>query len=238
MRTYRATSGPFAERPYYTVEEVEKICSDELLKVGLLPQDPGPIRIDRFIEKKFKVDPKYENLPEGFLGCTKFGTKGVEEIIVSKSLAEENSKVAERRIDTTLAHEVGHGLLHAHLFAFGEQPRSLFGDSLDPIEPKILCRKNTIEGIRSRIRIDYGGRWWEYQANLAIGGLLLPRQLVMMVLEPFLVEKGQLGSKLLDSVRKEEATRELVEVFDVNPIVARIRIETIFPPEQDFQLTL
>lgn len=238
MRIYRAMSGPFSERPYYSVEEVEQICTDELLKVGLFPQGPEPIRIDRFIEKKFKVDPIYEDLPEGVLGCTKFGQKGVEEIIVSKSLAEENSKVSERRINTTLAHEVGHGLLHAHLFALGELPKSLFGDSLDPIEPKILCRKDTIEGIQDRKRINYGGQWWEYQANLAIGGLLLPRQLVMIILEPFLVEKGRLGRKILDSMRKEEATRELIEAFDVNSIVARIRIDTIFPPDQDFQLTL
>ena len=26
MRTYRTTSGPFAERPHYKVEEVEQIC--------------------------------------------------------------------------------------------------------------------------------------------------------------------------------------------------------------------
>jgi len=238
MRIYRTTSGPFSERPYYSVEEVEKICTDELLKVGLLPKSPGPIRIDRFIEKKFKVNHRYEDLPEGVLGCTKFGSKGVEEIVVLRSLAEERNKLSERRINTTLAHEAGHGLLHAHLFAFGEQPRSLFGDSLDPIETKILCRKDTIEGIQNRKRIDYGGRWWEYQANLAIGGLLLPRQLVMIILEQFLVEKGRLGSKVLDSVRKEEAMRKLVGVFDVNPSMARIRIETIFPPDQDFQLTL
>ena len=238
MRIYRAKSGPFSERPYYSVEEVEQICTDELLKINLLPLDPEPIRIDRFIEKRFKVDPKYEDLPLGLLGCTKFGPNGVEEIVVSKSLAEENRKVSERRISTTLAHEVGHGLLHAHLFAFGEQSRSLFGDSLDAIEPKILCRTDTIEGIQDRKRVNYGGKWWEYQANLAIGGLLLPRQLVMIIMEPFLVEKGQLGSKVLDSVHKEEATRELVEVFDVNPIVARIRISTIFPADKDFQLTL
>lgn len=237
MRTYRTTSGPFAERPHYSVEEVEQICSDELRKVGLFPSEPGPIRIDRFIEKRFKIDPKYEDLPEGILGCTKFGPKGVNEIIISRSLAEENSKVSERRINTTFAHEAGHGLLHAHLFVLG-QARSLLGDGLDPNEPKILCRKDNIEGIQTNKKINYGGRWWEYQANMAIGGLLLPRQLVKIMLEPFLMEKGRLGNKTLDPARKEKAIRELVEAFDVNPIVAKIRIDTIFSQNQEYQMAL
>ena len=168
MKTYRTTSGPFSERPYYQVEEVEQICADELRKVGLLPAKPEPIRIERFIEKRFNIVPKYEDLTEGLLGCAKFGPKGMQEIILSRLLAEEDSKVSERRINTTLAHEAGHGLLHGHLFALGQQPRSLFGDGLDPNEMKILCRSESILGIQNRKRIDYGGRWWEYQVG--IGG--------------------------------------------------------------------
>jgi len=238
MRTYRTTFGPFTERPYYELAEVEQICADELRKVGLFPQDPEPIRIDRFVEKRFKVVPKYEDLSKGLLGCTKFGPKGVKEIVVLRSLAEENSKVSDRRISTTLAHESGHGLLHAHLFAFEYEARSLFGDGLDPNELKILCRNDTVDGIQDHKRVDRPVPWWEYQANLAIGSLLLPRKLVMIALNPFLVEKGRLGTKIIDPDRKEKALRELVEVFDVNPIVARIRMDTIFPPSQESQLSL
>ncbi len=238
MKTYPTSSGPFPERPVYKIEEVELICEDELRKVGLFPSEPGPIRIERFIEKRLKIVPKYEDLPEGILGCTKFGPKGVQEIIISRRLTEENSRVAERRVNTTLAHEAGHGLLHAHLFVLGQPPKSLFGGCVDPNEPKILCRQDTIEGVQDRKKISYGGQWWEFQANLAIGGLLLPRRLVEIALEPFLVEKGQLGNKLLEPVRKEKALRELVEVFDVNPIVARIRIEGIFPRGQELQMAL
>lgn len=238
MKTYRTTTGPFTERPYYTLQEVEQICADELRKVGLSPQEPEPIRIDRFIEKRFKLVPKYEDLPKGLLGCTEFGPKGVQEIIIQRSLAEENSKVSERRINTTLAHESGHGLLHAHLFVFEREARSLFGDALDAKKPRILCRKDAIEGMQERKGVSRPVPWWEYQANLAIGGLLLPRQLVVIALEPFLVAKGRLGVKILDSDCKENAARKLVEVFDVNPIVARIRIDTIFPRGQENQLSL
>jgi len=238
MKTYRTSSGPFPERPFYELDDVEQICNDELRKVGLFPSEPGAIRIERFIEKKFKISPKYEGLPDDILGYTEFGPKGVQEIFVSRSLVERKDRVSERRVITTLAHEAGHGLLHAHLFALGHPPKSLFGDHIDCKELKILCRKDSVEGVSGNSQIKYGGRWWEYQANLAIGGLLLPRQLVKKVLEPFLIERERLGNMVLNPDRREEATRELVEVFDVNPIVARIRISLIFPLSQESQLSL
>ena len=228
----------FTERPYFSLEEIERTCADELLKVGLLPQEPGSIRIDRFIEKRFKIDPKFEDLPDGILGYTKFGAKGVQEIVISRTLNEENSKVSERRTTSTLAHECGHGLFHAYLFALGKPSKPLLNDGFDHNETKILCRKETVDGIQDRPRINCGRQWWEFQANMAIGGLLLPRKLVMGALRPFLVEKGQLGTKYLDPTRKESAARALVEVFDVNPIVAKIRIDAIFPPGQENQLAL
>jgi hypothetical protein len=138
MRTYRSQSGPFAEQPFYTLSDIESICVDELTKVDLFPTSPSPIRIDRFIEKRFLIQPTYTPLPPGLLGFTRFGNKGVAEIVITQSLDDEGTKPAERRVRTTLAHEGGHGLLHAHLFAFGTRPDSLFAGGLAPDVPKIL----------------------------------------------------------------------------------------------------
>ena len=112
MKTLRSKTGPFLERPYFPDGVIENTCADELRAVGLLPLSPEPIRIDRFIEKRFKVTPSYEELPEGVLGLTRFNQQGVSEVVVARALDEESSKVAERRIRTTLAHEGGHCLLH------------------------------------------------------------------------------------------------------------------------------
>jgi hypothetical protein len=236
MRTYRAKSGPFIEQPYYTPQEVEQICADELRSVDLFPTKPEPIRIERFIEKRFKITPTYEELPEGYLGYTKFGPNGVEGIGISKSLTDEGSKVSERRINSTLAHEAGHGLLHAHLFVIGQQPHLLFGEGVEPT--KILCRNDTIQGLQTYRQIGYNGCWWEYQANLAIGSLLLPKSLVMVSMEPFLIEEGIMGIYKLDCSRQEEAIKTLAQIFDVNPIVAKIRIEALLPNSRNKQLTL
>jgi len=139
MKTLRRITGPFAERPYYELEDIEGICTDELQGVNLYPSNPERIRIDRFLEKRFGITPQYEDLPESVLGYTKFGPKGVEVIVVARSLSEDRSKTAERRINSTLAHEAGHALLHSHLFVFDARPTSFFDDTyLD--KPQIICR--------------------------------------------------------------------------------------------------
>lgn len=76
----------------------------------------------------------------------------------------------------------------------------------------------------------YDGRWWEFQANRAIGGLLCPRLLVHEALKPFFVPTGLMGEASLDESRREEAVRVLAQLFDVNPIVAKIRFSEICPP--------
>ena len=67
------TSRPFGKkRPFYSSEQIEQVCSEELASVGLLPNVPGAIRIDRFIEKKFGITPEYEELPQRSFGLHSF----------------------------------------------------------------------------------------------------------------------------------------------------------------------
>ena len=226
MRTYRTNSGPFVERPFYPETDIEAICTDELSKLNLLPDQPQPIRIDRFIEKRF-VTPTYEDLGDGILGLTRFSKDGVSAVVVSSRLDAQGSKVSERRIRTTLGHEGGHGLLHTHLFVLATAKQSLFGDFSDPKKPKVLCRDT-----------QYSGQWWEVQANLATGSLLMPRRLVEAAIGPYLTAQGLLGFKTLKAGDKSRAERELAEVFDVNPVVARIRIDQLYPEVNTGQLTL
>jgi len=230
MKTFRTTKGPFAQRPYYKEHEIENICTDALRGVGLLPASPEPIRIDRFIEKRFSVVPSYEDLPEGVLGLTRFGTKGVQEVVVAAALDGDSSAAAERRVRTTLAHEGGHCLLHSHLFVLATAFQNLFGDFSEPDKPKVLCRDEPATS--------YSGQWWEFQANMAMGHLLMPRVLVEKALEEFLVPVGNLGARRLNSERHEMAIATLADTFDVNRIVARIRVDGLYPESKSGQLVL
>jgi hypothetical protein len=237
MKTFRAKAGPFTEQPFYETKEIETICMQELRKLNLYPADPSPIRIDRFIEKRFGVQPTYDDLPKGVLGFTRFGAKGVEQIVVAKALDDEGTKPAERRLRTTLAHEGGHGLLHAHLFVFGAKLDSLFGDGLASDSPKILCRDGAMSGVEgAKGKPPY--RWWEFQANQAMGALLLPKTLVQKALVPMLVPQGKLGVPGLPTDQRGPATRLLADIFDVNPVVGRIRLDGLYPQAADGQLTI
>lgn len=224
MRTYRSNTGPFSEQPFFKDFEVDQLCEDALRDQGFLPSSPEPVRIERFIEKRFMVHPAYEDLPPGVLGYTCFSEKGVASMHIARLLSEEGTRAAERRLNSTLAHEAGHGLMHAHLFAFQETNLQLFGGDPDVSRTQVLCRDGET-GSRSR----YDGRWWEIQANMAIGALLLPRQLVQTAVRPFMIEKAIVTGLVLDESKRDLAARELADIFDVNPAVSRIRLGKLYP---------
>lgn len=231
MKHLRTQGGPFAERPYYQLDEIDRMCAEELYQAELYPNEPRPIRIERFIEKRFRVTPEYQDLDPGVLGYTRFGANGVEAIIVSRALGQDESPVAQRRANTTLAHEAGHALLHGHLFALEWKP-SLFGEGVD--RSKILCRDEATEPSHQR---KASVRWWEFQANRAIGGFLMPRKLVVMSLAGIVEDRG-IGGHVLRADRRLEAERWLAEVFDVNIAAARIRLNDLYPRGNEPQLTL
>jgi hypothetical protein len=225
MRPVRSVQS--CKAPYFTVRQIDNLCCDELRAVGLLPSTAEPIRIDRFIEKRFNVSPEYEDMPDGVLGFTRFGKNGVKAVVISTVLDAEGGKVAARRIRTTIAHEGGHGLLHAHLFALEEVPLHLF-DQDSHSGDQILCRD--VHGDEKNPH-RYDGRWWEVQANRAMSGLLCPRPLVQEAMKAFLAPAGLLGVEILAENRREQAVRALADIFDVNPAVTRIRIGEMYPAQ-------
>src|SRR6516162_3273498 len=176
MRKVPTASGRFAFQLYFDdVGEIDEICLEALKTQSLLAPTPTPVRIERFVEKQFRTTVRYEDLGPDNLGCTIFNSSGaVEAILVSRSLEEQNTAPARRRVRSTVAHEAGHGLLHGSLFTDGNFT------GLGENQRRILCRS---EDILVESQKFYSGRWWEYQANQAIGSLLLPRSLVINFLD-------------------------------------------------------
>src|SRR5271165_4630479 len=121
MRKVPTPSGPYPFQLYFDdLGEIDEICLAALKRQSLLPSEPAPIRIERFVEKEFKTALRYEDLGPDNLGCTIFNSSGaVQAILVSRSLEEQNTTPARRRVRSTVAHEAGHGLLHGALFAAG-----------------------------------------------------------------------------------------------------------------------
>lgn len=230
MKLLRSEGGPFAQRPVYEIKEIDSMCLQALRESGFLPSAPAPIDIESFVSRHFSAPVIYRNLGEGILGCTRFDRRGrVVEVIIGDT--EEESDAYERRIRSTIAHEAGHGLMHAFLFLDDANHSQFFDGNVDRKECRILCRTNDIKPARQR----YNGKWWEWQANRAIGAFLLPLPLVRLSLAD-MVSKGEVtGVESLPADKHALATARLAETFEVNPIVAKIRIEELFP--QKSQLT-
>jgi hypothetical protein len=222
MRKVRTPSGPFGFQLYFDdLSEIDEICLEALKTQPLLPSAPAPIRIERFVEKQFRTALRYEDLGPDNLGCTIFNSSGaVEAILVSRSLEEQNTTPARRRVRSTVAHEAGHGLLHGSLFVGNNFPDR--GGN----QRRILCRS---EDILVDTQRSYRGRWWEFQANQAIGSLLLPRPIMNSFLDQSGTEGDPSGTRILTPAQRESLAKKAAVTFDVNPIVARIRLDSLFP---------
>jgi hypothetical protein len=222
-----AGGGPFAHVIYLKREEIDKMCEDALRVAKLLPNDPAPINIEGFIENHLGSRLDFAtDLGADVLGFTFFSPKGKPEVIgVSPSL-DEGTKVSERRIRATLAHEAGHGLIHPILFMEDGVQQRFLDSNIDLTQRRILCRKNDINPNGK-----YDGRWWEFQANCAIGGFLLPKRLVSKCVTHLTKTVGLLGGQILEPLARAEAEALVAETFEVNPVVARIRLAAIFPEQ-------
>lgn len=212
------------QAPYLSKSEMRSSCLEALKSVDLLPKQPEPVRIDRFIEKKFGIEPQYRDLPDGVLGYTQFRDGRVTAMVVSQSLDCDDSSVNGRRLRTTFAHEAGHCLLHSTLFDHEDPGPALFPEVSQRVEQDILCRSADVG-----FQHGYVGDRLEYQANQAIGALLLPWPLAGSVLEPF-TKLGPLGARAIVQGRLEDAVRRLSRVFNVNPVVVRIWIKEFLGP--------
>jgi hypothetical protein len=220
VRKVPTPSGRYPFQLYFEdLGEIDEICLDALKRQSLLPSKPAPIRIERFVEKEFKTALRYEDLGPDYLGCTIFNSFGaVEAILISRFLEEQNTTPGRRRARSTVAHEAGHGLLHGSLF--------IDSPDLGENQRRILCRSEDILGETQR---SYRGRWWEFQANQAIGSLLLPRPLMNAFLDQSGIELDSSGSRMLTPEQRESLAKRAAVTFDVNPIVVRIRLDSLFP---------
>ena len=235
MQSFRASSGPFEIQLRFTPDEIDEMCAEALVKAGYLPNAPKAIRIDRFIEKHFTPNVSYEDLGPGILGYTAFNKDGSIRGVGVSSRLEDGRPSSERRLRSTLAHEAGHCLLHPSLFMQGDGQVHFDvaeNTNVSRKDGRFLCRDTDVEPGTARQQVRrYDGRWWEWQANRAIGGFLLPKPLVTVAVEPFLKRSLVTASPSLPAAGREAAERSIATTFEVNPVVARIRLSEMFPPQ-------
>jgi len=222
MRERHDPVSPFGVTLWFDKGEIDEICLQVLRDQKCLPDEPCPIEIENFIERQWCPVEYLDGLGDAVLGFTQFAQDGKVLRMGASSSLYDGGKAGGRRARSTLAHEAGHGLLHAQLFI--NPPRTdLFPEGMyDSARRQIMCRERDMA-------TGYKGKWWEYQANQAIGGLLLPRPLMRKAMAPFLESQGLLGQSALAERDRENAVLEIARVFDVNPAAARIRVSELYP---------
>lgn len=222
---------PFIRKIFIPEPRIERNCGDALRSVGLMPDEPAPIRIDRFAEKHFNIEIEYDDLSSfgpGVMGACRFKRAGtVSRILVDATLAGQDTKLAEKVVRSTIAHESGHGLLHGELFAekFRAEAEIKAAGFVEPsrrdglLPDGFACRGLDAPN-KSGTRFD----WWEVQANMAMAALLLPINLVSQHLDLVMKPLRTYGGALIVPTLKE-ACGMVADCFDVSVTMARYRIE-------------
>ena len=234
MRRLSTPGQPFSQRIYFDDGEIDEICEGALQASGCMPAAPGPVEVDLFIEKHFGCPVVYQDLGPAVLGFAAFGPDGSVELVGASRSLYDGTDVGDRRARATLAHEAGHGLLHAEMFAQQSDLGPVDETNYDLSTRRILCRQADLDRLPGG---GYHGKWWEWQANQAIGGLLLPRPLVRRHLALPEGRAAAEGVRTLSKSDRRAAEAELAERFEVNEIVARIRLDVLFGTEATAEAT-
>ena len=226
-------SSAFSHTIYLRKEEIYSMCEEALKKAKLFPKEPEPIDIEALVECHFGANLDFgTEMGNNVLGFTIFAPSGKPEVVGISPSLDEGTQISERRIRSVLAHEAGHCMIHPILFLEQNGTQSeLNSSNVDVQKRRILCKREDINPSGG-----YDGRWWEYQANCAIGGFLLPQSLVSKCVADLTQAVGTFGNRSLPGDSRKLAEWKVAETFEVNPIVARIRLSNMFPDTLQMEL--
>jgi hypothetical protein len=174
MRLVPDPTGRFPERPYYESVELNDLC-EELIETFLTRKYGKacfPIRTDDLavlIEQQEVELDLYSDLsaygPETE-GASVFAPDAPTRVYISVALSQTPQR--ENRYRSTLAHELGHVLLHGPLFR-ARTTGDLFESS--DASRAATCKRSTIEHAPRQ-------DWLEWQAGFMSGALLMPASAV------------------------------------------------------------
>ncbi len=226
MKTRNNNNGPFLRNLFLKEERIVEIALMHLNGCRLMPETPGPVAIEKFCDRNWGFPEDYQELEADVMGRTAFTCEGFARIEINALLAEDGSPNGVRRVRSTLAHEIGHGILHEALFmeklvAERDQP-VLFGgpEPGGEKEPSaIVCRNSDIFGTPIQ------SKWWEVQANKFMAAILMPEPVFLQVARPALEEYDNTTPAVLNHFLHQAAIDQVAEAFNVSKSMARIAVD-------------
>lgn len=227
MRHYRTPGSILTERTFFSRAEIEKMANDELRSVGCRPQQPEPIALEKYLQRRHGLEAVITDLDPGLMGSADL-TNPRQPVI---SIATEIFNGPAPRYRSTLAHEIGHLVLHASLFLEEEFLRALELRRRG-LHRGFACSATDIdEAPRERVNKADPLFHLEYQANLFMVAQALPRPLVRMCVAPWTRTTSLRGGgreTILIEAHREEAIHSVAKTFIVSRTMATFRLAELY----------
>ena len=185
MRWVRDGTGRFRWRPFLEASEIDMLCEQRIQRFlfdcyGGVAYPLSTDDLTRLIELDADDLDLFADLSafrDGNViveGVTTFISGRRPRIQIARQLSEDVRQ--EARLRTTLAHELGHLLLHDFAGEREDTPRPRQSDDPD----RASSTQCIPWAIGTGARVD----WMEWQANYASGALLMPRTAIQQALFP------------------------------------------------------
>jgi len=224
MRMIPDPKGRFAERPYYTTDELDRECEQLVRDLHRQRnQDARPnITTDELhllIELNGASLDSCADLSiygSDVEGVTAFHPDEDPEVSISDRLANDPRR--ENRLRTTLAHEFGHVHFHRHLWAGKFRHGSLF-DRKDP-KNNAICKRDTILHAA-----DYD--WMEWQAGYVCGAILMPVTQIRRLVSNYCGARDLHAAVAIRSDHGRRIVSSVVETFQVSEDAAKMRLKVL-----------
>ena len=173
MREYQLPSGE--HKVWYERSEIDQIMTAELTTAGLLPDASDrdvSVDIESLVERHLRLSfDQYAELQSDTLGITRFVPGEPPRIEINRDLTTNALDTEDRtpgtlgRWRSTVAHEVGHVLLHRRLYEIDTMQPSLFSGG----QHKSRSSSALMRCLQRDVGYSVGGSdWREVQANMAI----------------------------------------------------------------------
>lgn len=188
MRWVPDHTGRFRWRPWYEAREIDALCERRIERFlhtrhSVISYPVSTDDLTVLIEQEASDLDLFADLAgqgdtdTGIEGITTFYRDRCPRVQIARDLSHEPHRQA--RLRTTLAHELGHVLLHD--FARQDDQGMEPGARLAPVPP-VACTPTVL----NRGQVD----WMEWQASYACGALLMPRSALQEVVTPLLARIG------------------------------------------------
>jgi Zn-dependent peptidase ImmA (M78 family) len=222
MSKFHKNPGPFLKHTFIPDKRIERAALGLLEETRLMPSSPAKVQIDKVCDRKWGFPEDYRDLGDEYMGRATFTVNGLASIEVNARLEEDRSRPGVCRLRSTVAHEIGHGVLHESLFVeklrFERDQMSLFADVERPPAPaaQIMTRGN-VTGVAQPFD------WWELQANRFMAEILMPKPLFLQVIG-HRMDPDRVASWRFGAVEPVMIQQDVAEAFHVSYQMAEIAV--------------